>query len=85
MTQRPRANDASRITPTILCFKQHSADGLVWWVRHRGKWKTARSVSVQCEVRTVYRGKTGRQPHAFLQCLGSVVVKGKDALRIEAR
>lgn len=69
-------------SPTILCFKEHSPDGLVWWVRHRGKWKTARTVDVRCETVTVYRGTSGRQPHAFLQCLGDVVVKGSKELTI---
>lgn len=53
----------------LICFEQHSRDGRVWSVRFRGKWRTAKSVTIDArhaEICTVYRGPKARQPRAFL-------------------
>lgn len=68
---------------TIVCFEAHAKDGRVWAIRHRGRWLRTAYVSVEAPTETVYRGKDARQPKAFLQCRGPVVVtRSKQAVAI---
>ncbi len=60
---------------TILCFEAHHSDGRVWALRHRGKWTRNRRVIVKAPTVTVYRGKTSRQPKAYLVFPEPVVIR----------
>lgn len=56
----------------ILCFDAHRCDGLVWSVKQRNKWVSAKTVVVNVPIQTVYRGPDARQPKAFMEGCGII-------------
>lgn len=56
-------------------FDMHAADGRCWWVRvGRQKSVLTARLAILCGCETVYRGKDGREPRAYLVGSGRVYV-----------
>ncbi len=67
----------------ILCIDRlDKADQQVWAVRVGGKWITAHTVHVWCDVETKFRGATARQPRAYLEGVGYVRTDGHGTITI---
>lgn len=72
------------MTPFKLCFEAHRADGRVWAVYFKRRWRLAPLVNVMVPVRTVYCGPKARQPRAYLEGHASAVTRRGDLLVIQA-
>jgi hypothetical protein len=51
---------------------------MVWCIRTGGKWLNARTIDVQVPTTTVFRGRSARQPKAYLEGVGVVTQRGDD-------
>jgi hypothetical protein len=57
----------------LLCFERTNAkDGAVWSVKVNGRWLRAREVFCAVPVVTVWKGRTAKQPRAYLEGRGIV-------------
>lgn len=68
-----------------ICFDAHRADGRVWCVQVGRRWLNARVVMIAVPFRTVYKGRTSRQPKAWIEPIEAAkVVRKRDALHVVA-
>jgi uncharacterized protein involved in exopolysaccharide biosynthesis len=59
--------------PFLLCVDRlDRADGRVWAVVWRGRWRVATAVHVTVPVATVFKGAQALQPKAYLTGVGVV-------------
>jgi hypothetical protein len=63
-----------------VCFDKDRPNGEVWAVRDGYYWHVASAVSIQVPMTTVYRGRKGRQPRAYLTGRGRVTWCGSRAV-----
>lgn len=69
----------------IVCVDRLDAhDGMVWAVRTRGKWQTAKHVRIAIAMETVFRGREAMQPKAYLEGVGVVRADGHGTITIAA-
>lgn len=69
----------------IVCVDRLDAkDGMIWAVRTRGKWFTARQVRIMVPLETVFRGRDAMQPKAYLEGMGVVRAFGDGTITIAA-
>ena len=69
----------------ILCIDRFDAPGgKVWAVRTGKRWITARTVNVEIDMETVFKGQHARQPKAYLSGFGVVHDNGRGTVTIRS-